>query len=140
MPTILVTGATAGLGLALSKLLLERTSSVLVLTARASSLPRFEAEGLVAGDRVRPMALDVTDAEQRRAVVEQITASLGGVDVLINNAGVTYRSVVEHVTEEERLEQVAVNFRSRWSWRGWSCPACASSAAAESSMSPRSGA
>ena len=49
MPTILVTGATAGLGLALSKLLLERTSSVLVLTARASSLPRFEAEGLVAG-------------------------------------------------------------------------------------------
>lgn len=101
MSTILVTGATTGLGLALSKLLLERTSSFLVLTARASSLPRFEAEGLITGDRIQSMALDVTNAEERRAVLKQVIASRGGIDVLINNAVVAYHSVVEHVTEEE---------------------------------------
>jgi NAD(P)-dependent dehydrogenase (short-subunit alcohol dehydrogenase family) len=111
MSTILVTGATTGLGLALSRLLLEHTASVLVLTARASSLPRLEVEGLMAGERILPMALDVTDGDQRLAVVEQVTRSHGGIDVLINNAGVAYRSVVEHVTEEERIEQMGVNFR-----------------------------
>ncbi len=111
MSTILVTGATTGLGLALSKLLLERTASVLVLAARESSLPRLEVEG-VTGERILPIALDVTDGDQRQAVVEQITRSHGGIDVLINNAGVAYRSVVEHVTEEERIEQMSVNFRA----------------------------
>ena len=60
MSTILVTGATTGLGLALSKLLLERTASVLVLTGRENSLPRLEAAGLGASERLCAMALDVT--------------------------------------------------------------------------------
>jgi short-subunit dehydrogenase len=111
MSTILVTGATTGLGLALAKLLFMRTSSVLVLTGRESSLPRLAAEGLDTGERICPMALDVADEDQRCNVVESINRSYGGVDVLINNAGVAYRSVVEHVTEEERLEQMGVNFR-----------------------------
>jgi NAD(P)-dependent dehydrogenase (short-subunit alcohol dehydrogenase family) len=42
--------------------------------------------------------------------VAEAGRALGGVDVLVNNAGVAYRSVLEHVHDEERLAQMDVNF------------------------------
>lgn len=107
---VLVTGASSGLGLALARQLIRRGDRRLVLTARQSSLTRFKAQGIHPGDRVWLRALDVTDRAQRVAVVEEIDADWGGVDVLVNNAGVSYRSVVEHVNQVERLAQMEVNF------------------------------
>ncbi len=107
---ILITGASTGLGLALARLLLAETDHFLILTAREASLPRFAELGLHEGERVWIRALDVTDPQQRRAVVAEAEDRLGGVDVLVNNAGVSYRAVVEHVTDEERLAQMDVNF------------------------------
>jgi short-subunit dehydrogenase len=83
-----------------------------VLTARQSSLHRFDEQGITEQEGVWIRPLDVTDAQQRQAVVDEITARLGGVDVLINNAGVAYRSCVEHVTDSERMHQMNINFRS----------------------------
>ena len=112
MKVILITGASTGLGLAVARRLIDFTEHHLILTARARSLERFREAGIVEGKRVWIRPLDVTDAEQRREVVEEASWSLGPIDVLINNAGVAYRSVVEHVREEERLHQMSVNFRS----------------------------
>lgn len=109
--TVIVTGASSGLGLAIARYLIRRTDYRLVLTARASSLSRFAEANIQESERVLLRALDVTDAAQREAVVYEVEA-LGGVDVLINNAGVSYRSVVEHVTEEDRLAQMDINHRS----------------------------
>ncbi|MEZ5978748.1 MAG: SDR family oxidoreductase [Planctomycetota bacterium] len=106
---VLVTGASSGLGLAIARELLG-TGRRLVLTARGSSLWRFEAAGIRESDEVLVRALDVTDRDQRIAVVSEIDERFGGVDVLVNNAGLTYRSVVEHVSQEERLAQMDVNF------------------------------
>ncbi|MFT4978578.1 MAG: short-subunit dehydrogenase [Myxococcota bacterium] len=107
---VLVTGASTGLGLAIARQLLARTDHRLVLTARASSLSRFGEEGICEGERVMLCALDVTDGDQRRAVTAAVEARWGGVDVLINNAGVSYRSVVEHVSAADRQEQLDINF------------------------------
>ena len=103
MLTILLTGATTGVGLALTRLLLPRERYGLILTARQAALARFAAEGVAESDRVHLRPLDVTDAEQRAAVVAEAEEEWGGVDILVNNAGIAYRSVVEHVTEQERL-------------------------------------
>jgi len=82
----------------------------LVLTARASSLDRFAEEGLSAGERLLLLPLDVTSDEQRRAAVRAVEERWGGVDVLVNNAGISYRAVAEHVSEAERLAQLDANF------------------------------
>lgn len=109
--TVLLTGASSGIGLETARLLL-RTPHRLLLTARESSLPRFAAAGIEESGRVRLRALDVTDEPQRRAIVAEAETDWGGVDILINNAGVTYRAVVEHVKREERLAQMGINFRA----------------------------
>lgn len=110
-PVVLVTGASSGVGLAIAQALLERPVR-LVLTARASSLGRLEAAGIHASDRLWLRPLEVTDAAQRRAVVEEIDERLGGVDVLINNAGIMIRSVLEHMADADRVAQMAVNFNA----------------------------
>lgn len=112
MKTVLVTGASTGLGLALSELLIEATDFHLVLTARETSFERFSQRGIIENERVWLRPLDVTVASQREDRVNEIDDVLGGVDILINNAGIAYRAVVEHVTEPERLAQMDVNFRS----------------------------
>lgn len=109
--TVLLTGASAGLGLAIARRLIAEDFNV-VLTARASSIGRFAIEGINANERIMIEALDVTSDAQRRAVVERVDRRFGGVDVLINNAGVAYRSVTEHVCEADRLAQMDVNFFS----------------------------
>jgi len=56
------------------------------------------------------LPLDVIDLEQRRAAVAAIEARWGRVDVLINNAGVAYRSVAEHLMPRDAFHQLATNF------------------------------
>jgi short-subunit dehydrogenase len=109
-PVVLLTGASAGLGLALSKFLVQ-TPYRLLLTARESSLHRFAAAGIRENERVRIYPLDVTLIAQREAVVEFAQQLWGGVDILINNAGIAYRAVNEHVTDADRLDQLNVNYR-----------------------------
>jgi NAD(P)-dependent dehydrogenase (short-subunit alcohol dehydrogenase family) len=107
--TVLVTGASTGLGLALAKKLLGG-SWRLVLTARESSLGRFAAEGISGGENVFLRPLDVTSAREREVLVAEADARWGGIDVLVNNAGVAYRGVVEHFDAGEAHEQMEINF------------------------------
>lgn len=109
--TVLITGASTGLGLAIARAL-TGTSYRLILTARESSLPRFSMHEVSETDQIHIRPLDVTDSAQREALVQEVDRRWGGIDILINNAGTTYRAVVEHVTEDERVAQMDVNFRS----------------------------
>ncbi len=106
---VLLTGASTGIGLALAKAMLHGNWR-LVLTARASSLPRFERQGIRESERIWLRALDVTDAHGADALVAEIEARWGGVDVLINNAGICYRAVIEHLRDESEEHQLRVNY------------------------------
>ena len=109
--TVLITGSSTGIGLAIARALIE-TEYRVFLTARQSSLPRFDAHAIVESERLRIRPLDITVRDQREAVISEAERDWGGIDILINNAGISYRAVVEHVDEHERLEQMDVNFRS----------------------------
>lgn len=108
-PVVLLTGASAGIGLALAQRLLSLPYR-LILTARESSLPRFAAANIHPSERVTILPLDVTKFEERKAAIDEANRRWDGVDVLINNAGVAFRAVCEHVTEADRIEQLNVNY------------------------------
>lgn len=107
---MLITGASSGLGLAIAQRLMPCEDLRLILTARETSMSRFVELGLKESDRVllRPLRVN-TDAE-RRNVVREVDERWGGVDVLINNAGVAYRAVMEHLQTEEIDRQMEINF------------------------------
>lgn len=107
-PVLLLTGASSGLGLAVARQLFNRGYR-LILTARPDSLPRFAREGIVEEEFVHLRGLDVCDPDHRRILIEETTTRWGGVDVLINNAGVAYRTVVEHWDDEAWHEIMETN-------------------------------
>lgn len=109
---MLITGASTGLGLAIARRLLATERYHLVLTAREASLGRFAEQGIVPSEHVWLRPLDVTVPFERESVIDEIEEELGGLDVLVNNAGISYRAVVEHVTDRHRIAQMNINFRS----------------------------
>jgi short-subunit dehydrogenase len=107
--TILITGASTGIGLELARLLAQSPHR-LVLTARAASLQRLRDEHFEDNEQTLVLPLDVTSDVERRRVMDAAERRWGGVDVLVNNAGLSYRAVSEHVSEAERLDQMSANF------------------------------
>ena len=89
----LVTGSSAGIGLALARGL-GQAGAALVLNGRDATklhgvAATLRAEGLV----VHESAFDVTDGPAAEAAVARIEADFGAIDILVNNAGIQRRGV-----------------------------------------------
>ena len=110
--TVLITGASSGLGLALTKELVGSGEFRVIATAREQSLDRFKGEGLLENENLFIRPLNVLIKSERDAVIKEANEKWGGIDVLINNAGYCLRGVVEQVNETERLKQIDTNFRA----------------------------
>jgi NADP-dependent 3-hydroxy acid dehydrogenase YdfG len=82
----LVTGGGSGIGLAVAGLLLQAGARV-AIAGRSGARLDEAAHALNAGDRLVTVAVDVAKADRVREMVDTVTARLGPVDVLINNAG-----------------------------------------------------
>ncbi|WNI20482.1 SDR family NAD(P)-dependent oxidoreductase [Streptomyces sp. ITFR-16] len=102
-----VTGSSRGLGRAVVEAALEAGDRV-VATARSTAT----LDGLAArhGDRVHPVALDVTDGEAVRRAVRDGLKAYGRLDIVVNNAGYADLAAVEDVTPEDFRAQIDTNF------------------------------
>lgn len=105
--TWLVTGASRGLGRAITEAVLDAGHTV-VATARQPQALAGLADKY--GDRVVPLALDVTDRTRAGDVVREAAARAGRIDVLLNNAGYGLAGAVEEVSEQQVRDQLEVNF------------------------------
>jgi short-subunit dehydrogenase len=108
-PVILITGCSSGIGLELAKIFSKITNYRTVVTARSASVSRL-AEMFRDLENVKVLELDITVEESRNNVVNRVMQEWGGVDILINNAGISYRSVIEHMTNKDELLQMATNY------------------------------
>ncbi|NTX06304.1 oxidoreductase [Myxococcus sp. CA040A] len=103
----LITGSSRGLGRDLAEAVLA-AGHRLVATARKPEQLKDLVERY--GDRVRAVALDVTDSAAARAAVAEATSAFGRLDVVVNNAGYANVAAIEDVDEADFREQFETNF------------------------------
>jgi len=101
----LITGCARGLGRELARAVLA-AGHRLVASARDPRTLAF----LPPSERLRTVALDVTDAAAANAAVLAASSAFGRLDVLVNNAGYIKANSVEDLAEEEFRRQLEINF------------------------------
>lgn len=95
--SVLVTGGAQGIGLEIARYFATAGARVSVLDRHAAAL-KAAWDGF---DRVRQFALDVADTDAVRTAVDEIAEWAGGLDVAVNNAGITRDAVVWKLTHEQ---------------------------------------
>ena len=86
---VLVTGAASGMGEATAKLFADEGAKVAAVDLNGESLQRVVAEIESAGCPVRGWTLDLSDGAAVDRVVAEVADHFGGLDILINNAGIS---------------------------------------------------
>jgi NAD(P)-dependent dehydrogenase (short-subunit alcohol dehydrogenase family) len=102
-----ITGASAGFGFEFVRAAAGRGDRVVATSRRAAGLKALVDEF---GEAVVPVELDVTDKAASEAAVRDAAATLGTLDVLVNNAGYGLFGRVEELSERECRDQMEVNF------------------------------
>lgn len=108
-PVILITGCSSGIGDAIARYFIDKTEYRIVITSREKSLGLLQ-QNFPESDRVWILPLDVASEESRLEVVQKIFGRWGGVDILINNAGICYRSVLEEMLDRDEALQINTNY------------------------------
>lgn len=99
---VLVTGGSSGIGHAIVRRLARGGHEVFCASRDPERSPLPEG--------VTPVVLDVASADSARAAVDAVVARAGGLDALVNNAGVGSLGPVEETPEEEAHQVLEVNF------------------------------
>ena len=86
--TVLATGGASGLGRGICLVLAERGADVAIADINLEGARTVEAEVAQHGHRAQAFGVDVTDEDEVRALVDAAVAAFGGIDVLVNGAGV----------------------------------------------------
>ncbi|RME97825.1 MAG: SDR family oxidoreductase [Chloroflexi bacterium] len=102
---VLITGGASGIGLATVKRFLEEGSRVAVFDRDADGLQRLAADLPLAA----AVTVDVSDSESVARAFAQLDETLGGPDILINNAGISIRHNFLEITPAEWEQVVRVD-------------------------------
>lgn len=106
---VLITGGSSGIGFALAQALVAKGASVVVSGRREAALATAVAELGRTGAAVSSVAADVSTPAGRDATLKHAISALGGLDILINNAGGVRAGRLENTPEEELQAMIEVD-------------------------------
>jgi len=107
----LVTGGARGIGREIARAFAREGADVAILDIRIEQAQATSAELAPFGHRALAVAADVSSESHVREAVEQVERQLGGVDVLVNNAGIIDTAPVAEMETEMWDRMIAVNLR-----------------------------
>ncbi len=102
----LVTGASGGIGGAIARALVAQGADVALSGTRLDALAALKAE---LGDRAHATPCDLATADGPTILVQDAIAAMGGVDILINNAGLTRDTLALRMKDEDWQSVIDVN-------------------------------
>jgi meso-butanediol dehydrogenase/(S,S)-butanediol dehydrogenase/diacetyl reductase len=106
---VLITGGTSGMGEASARAFVEAGASVMISgrnQERASSI--VDSLGKARGS-IDFAQGDITQSDNCRQIVEHSVDVLGGLDIVVNSAGVIYHATAEETTDDQWLDTMQVN-------------------------------
>jgi short-subunit dehydrogenase len=108
--TILITGASSGIGLATARLAAKRGARVVLLSRNKEELEEVASEILADGGRALAVQADVTQKADLEKACDQAVAHFGSLHTWVNNAGGSIYGPLLQVPEEEERRLFEVNF------------------------------
>lgn len=111
--TILITGASSGIGAA-TAIAFAKPNNRLILVSRKNreGLKKIEDEGRKRGAEVLSILADVSDYEDCKSVVQQGVERFGTIDLLVNDAGISHIGLFQDMTPDEWQHIMNVNIGS----------------------------
>ncbi|MDF1796705.1 MAG: glucose 1-dehydrogenase [Coxiellaceae bacterium] len=110
---VIITGATKGMGLASAKHLLKLGAKVSMVYSSDQQTAEKVATNLAEyKDNMLLLQADITNRESRQRIVDETISNFGGIDVLINNAGVAAKKGFLKTTEEDYDRVLDVNLKA----------------------------
>jgi len=108
--TVIITGATRGLGLAMARRFAAEGARVWLVARSTEELKHATDELTARGGWVRPITADIRRRDHVGRIVDTVLAQGECIDVLVNNAGIIETGPVEHVTREDFQDALATHF------------------------------
>lgn len=108
--TVLITGGCSGIGKIMTRKSLERgISKLVIIDINEKGLTETKAEFLRFGKEIFTYRCDLSDVEQIKTVSQKIKNEAGGIDILINNAGVVTGTYFHEHTHENITTSMLIN-------------------------------
>jgi 3-oxoacyl-[acyl-carrier protein] reductase len=111
--TAVITGGAQGIGYAIAQRFIAEGARVVLgdLNPEATEAAVAQLGGSAVARAVRA---DVTDAAQVQALVDAAVDTFGGLDIMVNNAGITRDATMRKMTEEQFDQVIAVHLKGCW--------------------------
>jgi len=108
--TVWITGASSGIGRALVKRFSKENANIILSSRNVSELEKLKSEVESYGNKVVIETLDLANQDSFKEIVERVISEFGSIDLLINNGGISQRSLVEETSLDVDRKLMEVNF------------------------------
>jgi len=107
---IIITGASSGIGKALAEIFIRDGNKVVIAARQLDRLEELRNSFPLHLDKIRAVACDVSKEEDCKKLIEETVNAFGGIDVLVNNAGISMRALFAETDLSVIRKLMDINF------------------------------